>query len=750
MLYIAVALTTLATLLLELSLTRIFAVVFQYQFAFLAIPVALFGLGAGGICSCVVSEWGGSLFRKLGVVSLVDAGLVLAAILFLLTRSADLTAPERGLIYFLTALPFFGAGVILSLVTAATIERVGKICFFGLTGAAGGCLLLIVLLNTFGGPNTVIAVAVMLSAAAAIWFGLAGVKEGRIASVFAALFLTMLIIVNTKYHFVDVRYARGQKIQAELYNRWNSISRVGLTKDAAGSTIHIDADASSAIADFDFNHLTPANINDLLHEGPGLAYEIRPAARTLIIGPGGGGDVARALASGSRDVTGVETNPIIASTIMEKRFPQLSRGLYRRPDVHIQVEDGRSFIRRSNQKYQIIQVALADLRASREAGAFGLSGNILYTTDGFVDCLSHLTDDGLLVFTQWSFDPARESLRVVAVAMAALAQMGESDFARHVLAAREGEKDTVIIARRPFSEADLVKARIAFEAAKMTPLWAPGDVPKNEFGQLLLTNDPVAWERNYPLDITPVGDNRPFFFFAGSGSQTFFEALAVSFAAVLAILLLPPLLLGSKLSQERTGYGFLLYFLAIGAGYVLVAAALIQKFALFLGHPTYASTIVIFSMLISSAAGGFFSQRIVAGSNGRLMAVLAAGGTLAALLALAAEPALAALMSLPPALKMLATVLIIGPAGFAMGIPFPAGLRILDARNRPWVRWAWSISAVASVFGSVGALLLALYSGLVQTMLAGGGLYLGALLVLVVSPAARRPVTRRARAAVSV
>src|SRR5208337_377572 len=139
---------------------------------------------------------------------------------------------------------------------------------------------------------------------------------------------------------------------------------------------------------------------NLLEQGQALPYVVRPGAKTLVIGPGGGWDVARALASGSRDITAVEINDIIATTVMREKFVDLSSGLYLRPDVHIYVEDGRSFVRRSTDHYQVIQATLVDTWASTAAGAFALSENSLYTTDAFRDYLSHLTSDGMVVFTR--------------------------------------------------------------------------------------------------------------------------------------------------------------------------------------------------------------------------------------------------------------------------------------------------------------------------------------------------------------
>jgi SAM-dependent methyltransferase len=761
LLYLAVSLTTAATLLLELSLTRIFSVVFYYHFAFLAISIALFGLGVGGVLSYVVAGRGGELYGKLGTLSLINAGLVLVSVTTVLTRGATVGFLDFALIYFTSSLPFLGAGMIVSLAISSTIERVDKVYFFDLAGAAAGCFALVGLLNTVGGPNTVVAVSILFAAAGAIWFSLEGLRLGRIASVALGLFFAMLLVANMKFHFLEVTYAKGQKLNAgETW--WNSISRILLAREPGGEMIFIDADASTAIAKMNLDHLSPDDLRDLVHQGPGVPYSLRPGAKALIIGPGGGWDVARALASGSHDVTGVEINPIIATTIMRLKHPELSNYLYLRPDVHIFVEDGRSFVRRSEDRYQVIQATLVDTWASTAAGAFALSENNLYTTDAFSDYFRHLTPDGILAFTRWGFDPPRESLRLVSLASVALRELGERDIARHVVVGRAdtknlagwGATDTVIFSRRPFSAEDIAKARTAFREAGMVAVYLPGDPPANEFGQLLLAADPAAYQRNYRFDITPVDDNRPFFFYTvqprdveafllrtgGQSADTkvnvavlnLFNALAVSIVAVGVILLLPPTVLGTRLPAEHSVRGFLLYFLAIGAGYILIEVALIQKFVLFLGHPTYALTVVIFSLLVSSGAGSFASRKLLRGEPRRLLIALAAAAGLVGLLAVVLQPVLSSAVGLPLAVRMFATVLLIAPAGFAMGSPFPTGLRMLERRHAASVRWAWSLNAAASVLGSVGALVLALYVGLAATLLIGGGLYLVALLIVAV------------------
>jgi hypothetical protein len=210
-----------------------------------------------------------------------------------------------------------------------------------------------------------------------------------------------------------------------------------------------------------------------------------------------------------------------------------------------------------------------------------------------------------------------------------------------------------------------------------------------------------------------------------------FDLLGVSLAATLIVLALPPLLLGTRLPVEKGLRGFLLYFVCLGAGYIMIQVALIQKFVLFLGHPTYALTVIIFSMLISSGLGSYYSRSLIRGSDrGRLSAVLLAVAATVSVLAFVAAPISEFGIGWPLPLKIIATVCLIAPAGFLMGIPFPTGLTHLEARYPQAVRWAWALNAAASVLGSATAIFLAIYIGLRATVLVGAGLYLCALVVV--------------------
>lgn len=214
-----------------------------------------------------------------------------------------------------------------------------------------------------------------------------------------------------------------------------------------------------------------------------------------------------------------------------------------------------------------------------------------------------------------------------------------------------------------------------------------------------------------------------------------FAVIAISLFATALVLILPRWLLGARLPKQRGVIAFLWYFLCLGAGYILIQVALIQRFILLLGHPEYALTVIVFSMLVWSGLGSYTSKTLVAGKDGRLMLVLGTIAVLVTVLALAAGPLVTMAADWPIQAKVALTAISIAPAAFLMGMPFPSGLRRLELRHAPSVRWAWSINSASSVLGSAGAICLAIYLGLRATLLIGGALYVCALVVILATGA---------------
>jgi spermidine synthase len=606
MLY-GMALCSFAALLLELALTRLFSVVLFYHFAFLAISIALLGLGAGGVFAHLRKDRLARFETRALVSRLCSVNaLIVPVVLVIVLRtpvSLDISTVNflrLTAIYLASAVPFFIAGLEFSVVFAREANHVSPLYAADLAGGALACLAIVPLLNWLGGPNTVFFTGACMAVAGTIW---AVDRKGRRSAAGRALFILVLITVNYSFNLFDIVYAKGGFRDSAWveFARWNAISRVEVDSQGKGKAIVIDADASTYLMNVDPKHWHGGWEKNLMSAPPALANVLRPHGDFAIIGPGGGVDVLRALGSGSPSVTGIEINPIIANTIMRGRYADYTFHLYQQPEVHIHVTDGRSFVRNARQQFDVVQMTLVDTWASTAAGAFALSENSLYTVEAFREYFEHLKPDGMIAITRWEFQQPREALRVVSVAIEALHEMGVAIPAGNFIVVSEGHLDAdgipvVVLAKRSAftaEEVDQVKQHLAVYRklfllyAPPDPALAAGNMPARysasaeSFSQLIQANDPQKFAERYPYEVSPVTDNAPFFFFTlkldqilhpqalqrgmdwknNLGVAVLGMVLAISLLAVLGFLVLP-LAMGARGQQPRPLR--LLYFIAVG------------------------------------------------------------------------------------------------------------------------------------------------------------------------------------------
>src|SRR5450755_805251 len=467
-----IALCSFAALLLELALTRLFSVVLFYHFAFLAISIALLGLGAGGGFAHLRKNQL-ARFETRALVSRLCSinALIVPVVLVIVLRipvSLDISKANflrLTAIYLASAVPFFITGLEFSIVFAREAQHVSPLYAADLAGGALACLAIVPLLNWLGGPNTVFFTGVCMALAGTIW---AVDSRARKSAAGRALFVLLLITLNYSGKLFDIVYAKGGFRDSAWveFARWNAISRVEVDTQGKGKAIVIDADASTYLMNVDPHHWQGPWERNLMSAPPALANVLRPRGDYAIIGPGGGVDVLRAVGNGSPSVTGIEINPIIANTIMGERYADYTFHLYQQPEVHIHVTDGRSFVRNAKQQFDVVQMTLVDTWASTAAGAFALSENSLYTVEAFQEYFEHLKPDGMVAITRWEFRQPREALRVVSVAMDALHRLGVEDPQKHFIVVSEGSLDedgipVVVLAKKsPFTkeEEDAVKA----------------------------------------------------------------------------------------------------------------------------------------------------------------------------------------------------------------------------------------------------------------------------------------------------
>jgi hypothetical protein len=459
------ALCSFAALLLELALTRLFSVVLFYHFAFLAISIALLGLGAGGVFAHLRKSQLARFETRALVSRLcsINALIVPVALVIVLRIPVSLEISKANFlrltaIYLASAVPFFITGLEFSIVFAREARHVSPLYAADLAGGALACLAIVPLLNWLGGPNTVFFTAACMALAGTIW---AVDSRARKSAAGRALFVLVLIALNYSGKLFDIVYAKGGFRDSAWveFARWNAISRVEVDIQGQGKAIVIDADASTYLMNVEPKHWEGVWQRNLMSAPPALANVLRPRGDYAIIGPGGGVDVLRAVGSGSPSVTGIEINPIIANTIMRGRYADYTFHLYERPEVHIHVTDGRSFVRNAKQQFDVVQMTLVDTWASTAAGAFALSENSLYTVEAFREYFEHLKPDGMIAITRWEFQQPREALRVVSVAMQALHEMGVANPAGNFIVVSEGHLDAdgipvVVLAKRSAFTAD--------------------------------------------------------------------------------------------------------------------------------------------------------------------------------------------------------------------------------------------------------------------------------------------------------
>ncbi len=814
------ALASFGSLLLEVALTRLFSVVLYYNFAFLAISLAMLGLGAGGVFSYLrrdrLAQWN---LRKLASVICALNSLAVLFSLWTALSTPVLLKFEFGnmlrlsAIYFSAGIPFFFTGLLLSLVFARESKHVPFLYSADLIGGSLACLAVVPFLNKLGGPNAVLCAALATALAAVIW---ADTKVHLTVSMAMVVLLMSLLAANHSQTFIDVVFEKGTKDRYLFgeFAKWNAISRVEVRGgwDDREKWADIDADASTLIPSADPGD--PKSISYVEKWAPSstMLDVLRPTGKYAIIGPGGGVDVLGAVVSGSKSVTGIEINPLIANTIVRERYADYTHHLYQLPQVHIHVSEGRSWIRSSQEKFDVIQMTLVDTWASTSAGAFALSENNLYTVESFREYFDHLEPDGLLAITRWEFQQPREALRVVSEAIEMLRGSGIEDVRGHFIIISNGRLDevgrrvTVLTKKSSFTiEEERTVLKKVQSIPNLYPVYTPivygrpdknsncgasplPETPGNCIEQVLVqlaetrilpakTTEPfqqlinLPWHkivegvdvsprakfiRDYPFDITSATDNAPYFFFtlrSSSVLRAFFTRnhqtsmdwknnlglvvlgamLVISIVAIAGFLVVP---LALHKAAHKPAITPLLYFVAIGLGFIVIEIALIQRFVLFLGHPTYAMTVVVFLMLLSGGVGSFASKYCL-NETRRVRVVLGAIIGIVTLYSLILQNVLGALVGLHFPEKLLLSTMLLVPLGFLMGMPFPAGLREIAgqycalsresaATHDSTIEWAWAMNAASSVLGSVLAIVLALHFGLNATLGFAAGTYFAA------------------------
>jgi hypothetical protein len=760
--YVGVFLVSLGTLMLEILVTRIFSVTLWYHFAFVAISIAMLGLSAGAIVVYLLprsfpAEKTRARMALFSILFSIATAVTLSVHLGL-QRWTDDQETFRVVTFALMTLPFALSGVVICLALTKFPAQLSRLYAADLCGAALACVLIVTLLDAIGDVFSIITLICGFSGLAAMCFA---ARRGRralwaaataCALGFSLLTVLMTAAVATGRPLVRMTWSKGQQEAEALFERWNSYSRIKVTGDPAEQrlALRIDGSAATAIRRFDGDR---APHGDLKKQAAAVVHALRPGAAVAIIGVGGGQEMLMAHLFDQKPVVGIEMNNDTVDALT-REYGGFSGHLDRLPGFRLVNDEARSYLARSDQRFDIIQATMIDTWAATAAGAFVLTENSLYTVEAWRTFLQRLTPRGILSFTRWYTGTVPgEMYRLMSLATEALRAEGVADPARHVAILKDGLAGTIVVGKEPLSEADLDTLESLDATQPYELVYSPRRSADPVFEQISRTGSAGELLARLPLDISAPTDDRPFFFnmlkfslmpqgelWAVTGRSTVAANLeAVSVLATLTlfvagfvfVLIVCPLLLTIRHVDFSGAAPLLAYFAAIGLAFMLVEISQLQQLSIFLGHPTYGLSVVLFSLLLSSGLGSFSTTAVDDGAPlgaslrrlGLLLAVLCALGV--------ATPAiLHALRSASMPLRIGVAVLILFPMGVFMGMAFPIGMKLAAHRSETLTPWLWGVNGATSVLASVLAVVIALSAGITTTYWVGTACYVVAALAL--------------------
>jgi hypothetical protein len=784
--YVGLFLVTSSTLMLEIGLTRIFSVTMWYHFAFVAISVALFGMTAGALIVHLRPRWFpvAGVGRQLWIFALLFG--VAVAVCFAIQLAIPFTprATVLGIASVvatcgIVSVPFVFSGIVVCLALTRFPRRVNRLYAVDLVGAGLGCVLLVALFSFLDGPSLVVLIGAFATAGA-IAFAIADGNPRRLATAaVATVVLAGFAGINGHLYtggspLLKILWAKEQRDPDHPYERWNAFSRLTVSGDAddrATNILGLVIDSTAGTGLFRYSG-DPAESDRLRGEIQNLPHYIRNDADVYVVGVGGGIDVLSALEFDQNSVTGAEINGDIID-ITNGVYGDFTGHLDQDPRVDIVNDEARSYLARTDRRFDLIQISLIDTWAASAAGAFALSENSLYTTEAWDLFLDRLRADGILTVTRYyrtadaegrPVEPL-ETYRTIALASEALTRRGVADPRDHVVVysvpAYGIDLATVMVSPDAFSEGDLAALSARADELGFTPVLTPDVAADSTLAALTAPGGPGDAIDRVDADISPPSDNRPFFFqmadigtfLNGDIGRDDYVTRPVLVLGLLAVTVLGlaaccvglPLLLAGRTSGIRTNRRRQLplytYFAGIGLGFLLIEVAQLQRLSIFLGHPTYGLTVSLFSVLVFSGLGSMLTERIVRDdrARSRLLPLVALVATV--IVAGFATPAvLRALDGATTPVRIGTAVALLAPLALVMGMPFALGMRAASTVPGAPTAFLWGINGAASVCASVLGVVIALFFGISTAFWAGALAYGLALASMVaVARGNRRP-----------
>jgi hypothetical protein len=792
---IAIFVISLAGLLLEVAYTRVISYKLWYYYTYLVIGLALLGIGSGSTIvvlssriraasTAAVLRWSSIL----GAVSIVVGYFVIAAIpvdtLALWdygTGASFKNFAALAAICFVLFATFIAIGIMVSTLLSRGGDDVSRLYFSDLIGAGLACALVVFLITRIGPPAVIILVAFLLAVV-----GLAFTDTTHRVMRIAGIALVVLLGAGVVFNDVlpDPR-PESSKVQppegGSEFSDWGPVFRVDVApvpgRETSKWLIH-DGTYGSAIHEFDGDVDSLTRFDEDPRSWP---FNVLgdPASRQLIIGSAGGNEILASLYHDSEIIDAVELNPVTVK-LVEETYKDYTGDLTSFPQVNLTQGDGRSFLARSSNEYDLVWFVAPDSYAANNAassGAFVLSESYLYTADMIEETLDHLSDDGITVaqFGEVDFDDRpNRTARYLVTAREAMEDAGIEDPSQHMLVATSedplsGGLSTIMLKRTPFTPEEVERFTSSIDdAAAGRLVYAPGVEPADSIvAEIAAAPDTATVDAliaDYPFDVSAITDDGPFFWHFvpfndvlrdildpiqavdrenAVGERVLLLLLAIATLFAIAFLLLPFLVVRKQWRELPAKGVSAVYFAALGLGFMLYEITMIQRLTEYLGFPTYSLTVTLASILIFTGLGALWSGRFADEPRRVVPKLVGALLVLTVFYRFALGPITIGTLNAPLGLRILLAFVLLAPLGLILGMFMPLGLRtvgVLSKHPDEYVAWGWAINGVFSVIGSVLTTILSMTFGFRTVQLIAVVAYLIAAVALWRLQASRPPV----------
>lgn len=746
---IGIFLFSASLLLLEITFTRLSSVILSYHYVFLVLSTAMFGLGMGGLAAYYIAD------KPENGNKYLIASCALFVIFIPISIVLMTWLPYTSNIFFyafLMFIPFFFAGILLAVIFRLYPEESSRLYAADIFGAAAGVAAAIFLLREFGGINSALFASVSASVAL-IFFSMRNKKI--ILPAFLTGITIFVFIINLSFQLakevpvgddpikdLNRLIADPEKGGGIIETRWSAFGRTDLVRHKNENdvmTLFVDGTAGTPMYRFNGDIKNPDGIvKEIPKTFPGyfpfLFLKDNEKESALIIGSGGGRDVLVALMAGIKDITAVEVNRELVDIV--KGYSKYNGGIYTNyKNVNIVVDEGRSFLKRSNHKYNSIILTLPVTKSSRSIEGYSLTESFLLTEESIIDYLEHLKDDGQLIVLMHN---KMMALRMASLSLSAMKKIGIDNQTAMKQLYLFGDKLPLFVLRKMAFTEDEIGLRIG----EMQRLGFGGGImfmPYNKINAhdsvnkalLLIADGAVSTEKIIKAtdkDISAVTDDSPFFYKFEKGlPDNVLLLLYLSIILTILIAVLP--FIAAKKGGQNSKTDFLrpvLLFLLLGAGFMILEVSLIQRFILFLGSPVISMSVFLITLFIGMSLGSFYTNRFTDNGIGYKIGLYAIIiGAVIIAYSMLLPNLFRFLIGYDFIIRVIAAAMLILPLGFLLGIPFPSGIRLLKQKEKGFlIPWMWGINGAASVLGSVLAVAVAIMAGFTSAQFISAGCYL--------------------------